>query len=301
MAVVVFCNDYLAPRAVDPDFSAEYDAARAAGFDTLLVSYEDLTKGLGLSRPTKGQPARGPGIYRGWMLTPDRYTQLYRALEELGIQLVNTPAEYPHAHYFPNCYPIISGNTPTSISLRIDGNPDFDRIQEMLSVFGSKPVVLKDYVKSEKHYWREACYIPDASDREQVERVTRRFLELRGDHLNEGLVYREFVPLAHLADHSKSGMPIAVEFRLFFANASLIAASPYWEEGEYKDALPPTTDFERIAKNVRNRFFSMDIAKRSDGRWMIMELGDGQVSGLPVALDPKDFYERLFAAVNNAA
>ena len=166
---------------------------------------------------------------------------------------------------------------------------------------GEPTISLDDYVKSEKHYWREACYIPDASDREQAERVTRRFLELRGDQLNEGLVYREFVPLAHLADHSKSGMPIAVEFRLFFAHASLIAASPYWEEGEYKDALPPITDFERIAKNVRSRFFSMDIAKRSDGRWTIMELGDGQVSGLPVALDPKDFYERLFAKTRNMA
>lgn len=297
MAVVIFCNDYLAPRSVDPDFSAEYDAARAAGFDTLLVCYEDLIKGLGVSLPLKAPPPQGLGIYRGWMLAPGQYGQLYGVLEGLGIQLVNTPKDYAHTHHFPNCYPILSGNTPTSISLKIDGSPDFDRIIELLSVFGSKPVVLKDYVKSEKHYWREACYIPDASDRRQVEQVTRRFLELRGDQLNEGLVYREFVPLAHLAEHSKSGMPTAVEYRLFFADARLLAASPYWEEGEYRDELPDITDFERIAKQVRSRFFSMDIAKRDDGGWTIMELGDGQVSGLPVALEPKHFYERLFALV----
>ncbi|MBL7985966.1 MAG: ATP-grasp domain-containing protein [Flavobacteriales bacterium] len=41
----------------------------------------------------------------------------------------------------------------------------------------------------------------------------------------------------------------------------------------------------------------MDIAKRKDGGWTIMELGDGPVSGLPVALEPKDFYERLFALI----
>ena len=34
-------------------------------------------------------------------------------------------------------------------------------------------------VESQKHAWEAACFIPSASDREEVERVVRRFLELR--------------------------------------------------------------------------------------------------------------------------
>jgi hypothetical protein len=37
----------------------------------------------------------------------------------------------------------------------------------------------------------------------------------------------------------------------------------------------------------------MDIARTVDGRWIIIELGDGQVAGLPDNCDIEDFYARL--------
>jgi hypothetical protein len=47
-------------------------------------------------------------------------------------------------------------------------------------------------VKSRKHEWAEACYIPSAADRQQVECVVTRFLALQGDDLNKGLVFRVY-------------------------------------------------------------------------------------------------------------
>jgi ATP-grasp domain-containing protein len=44
---------------------------------------------------------------------------------------------------------------------------------------------------------------------------------------------------------------------------------------------------------VQSRFFTMDVAKRVDGGWMIVELGDGQVAGLPVRADVGAFYRVL--------
>jgi hypothetical protein len=35
----------------------------------------------------------------------------------------------------------------------------------------------------------------------------------------------------------------------------------------------------------------MDIAKTKDGEWIIIELGDGQVSGLPDKVDRLQFYD----------
>src|SRR5450432_3294033 len=66
-----------------------------------------------------------------------------------------------------------------------------DEVMALLRPFGEKPIIVKDYVKSRKHEWNEACYIPCASDRQAVERVVMGFLHLQGEDLNEGLVFRE--------------------------------------------------------------------------------------------------------------
>lgn len=37
----------------------------------------------------------------------------------------------------------------------------------------------------------------------------------------------------------------------------------------------------------------MDVAKKKNGDWIIMELGDGQVAGLPDNADKDKFYNSL--------
>lgn len=170
----------------------------------------------------------------------------------------------------------------------------------LLAEFGSAPVVLKDFVKSRKHEWEEACFIPSASDYSAVERVVRRFIELQGDDLALGLVFREFVELAELGRHPKSGMPLTREFRLFFANQKLIACFPYWDDVEYGAADVPLAHFGVLAARVDSHFFTMDVAQRRDGEWVVVELGDGQVAGLPERADVLAFYRALIAALAEA-
>ena len=50
--------------------------------------------------------------------------------------------------------------------------------------------MVRDYVKSMKHYWHKAAFIPEVSDADAAWRVASRFLELREDSLVGGL--REF-------------------------------------------------------------------------------------------------------------
>jgi hypothetical protein len=49
---------------------------------------------------------------------------------------------------------------------------------------------------------------------------------------------------------------------------------------------------------VQSRFFTMDVARRLDGAWMIIELGDGQVAGLPEQADAGAFYRALAQRVS---
>lgn len=79
---------------------------------------------------------------------------------------------------------------------------------EKTKVFGQKPVILKDYVKSEKHDWETACFVVNASDTDKLKKSITKLVELRDKYLNEGIAVREFIELNNLTIHSKSGMPL---------------------------------------------------------------------------------------------
>lgn len=51
----------------------------------------------------------------------------------------------------------------------------------------------------------------------------------QGDDLNEGLVFRQFVEFEPLTYHSRSGMPLTKEFRLFFLDGNVIFCIEYWQ------------------------------------------------------------------------
>jgi hypothetical protein len=164
---------------------------------------------------------------------------------------------------------------------------------EILAPFGASPIIVKDFVKSRKHEWVAACFIPSAADRQAVETVVGRFLELQGEDLNEGLVFRAFVEFEPIGAHPRSGMPMTEEYRIFWLDGTPIFWAPYWAECDNRDARPPIERFSEVAAAVRSRFFTMDVARRRGGEWMIVELGDGQVSGLPRQSDAGRFYESL--------
>lgn len=293
--IAIFCDSVIENKTVDPDYLDELNAAKSAGFGTSVISYEDLTNGK-ISQALRFIPyfdTTQKGIYRGWMLTPKDYLNLYNGLIQKGIELINSPNEYKHCHYLPESYELIKGKTPKSNWTNINTSINDDLIVQLASEFGNNPIIVKDYVKSEKHHWEEACYIADASDKQNVLKVTNKFLNLRGIHLNEGLVFRQFEELEFLTDHSQSGMPLTKEFRLFFCYKEVVSVFNYWDEGNYGNATPDLESFVGIAQNIDSNFFTMDIAQKKNGEWMIMELGDGQVAGLPDTAEIEKFYRAL--------
>jgi hypothetical protein len=152
---------------------------------------------------------------------------------------------------------------------------------------------VKDYVKSRKHEWKDACYIASAADERAVMRVVSRFLELQGPDLNEGLVFRAFVPLQPLGAHPSSGMPLSREFRRFYLDGAPLIASAYWDITDDDLSAPPEALFAEQARSIPSRFFTMDIALTVSKEWIIVELGDGQVAGLPERMPIQAFHRAL--------
>lgn len=293
---ILFCENPFQANRVDEDFNDQFISAKENGFETLLFNFEDLTSADRFSVATKRIKTNDKlvnVIYRGWMLTPKQYSLLYNDLLSKNFKLINTVEEYQNCHYLPDSLKFIETRTPKTVFEKFYNEKNIDILIDKSKVFGQKSVILKDYVKSEKHDWEIACFVSDASDIDKLKQTINKLVELRDKYLNEGIVVREFVELNDLTIHSKSGMPLTEEYRLFFCNKKLVGIYDYWEEGEYKLSKPDTKEFEEIAKQVESNFFSMDIARQKNGELIIIELGDGQVAGLPDKTERNEFYKQL--------
>jgi ATP-grasp domain, R2K clade family 2 len=293
---ILFCENPLMVNEVDPDYATEYNAAKENGLPILLYNYETLTDADNATRATKAiQPAATmqPVIYRGWMLTPKQYANLYAVLLSKNYPLINNLTQYQNCHYLPDSLKFIKPYTPLTVFQYWNVENSMELLIQKTKVFGSHAVILKDFVKSEKHNWETACFVKDASNKEQLIQSIQNLLELRGTFLNEGIVVREFIDLNYLTIHSKSGMPLMEEYRLFFYQHKLVGIYNYWEEGEYTFDPVNIDLFAELATIIKSNFFSMDIARQKNGEFIIMELGDGQVAGLPDAVDRNAFYASL--------
>lgn len=290
---VLLCSDPLTPGLPDAAFEAEADAIAAVGLSRELLDVEALAVGR-VDRALRRLPITDVGllVYRGWMLPVESYATLVNGLAERDGTLINDPSAYRRTHELPGWYDTLVDVTPRSTW--IAGMAPFDPplVRAAIASFGDGPIVVKDYVKSRKHDWDEAFYIPTASDWPVAKRVVDRFVELQGPDLAGGLVFREFVELEPVGRHPRSNLPLSREHRLFFLDGQLLAVGRYWEDAQYTDDVP-VERLSELAARIDSRFFVMDIAKSVAGEWIVIELGDGQVSGLPATVDPTIFYRDL--------
>jgi hypothetical protein len=206
------------------------------------------------------------------MLESEQYRDFAAALAERGVTLRTSPEQYRKAHELPGWYPALTGLTPPSVWTSGSARVEFDRCRQQL---GSGPVMLRDYVKSMKHYWDEAAFIPEIADSGTAWRIAARFLELREDSFVGGFVLRRYEDFG------------TAEARTWWVagRCVLIGAHPDTPNE------PPPSDLDlsavpEVVAGLGLPFVTVDLAHRTDGTWRVVELGDGQVSDRPSTLEP---------------
>lgn len=274
--------DPLRPRRPDEHFAAEARAAAAAGLTVALIDHDALAGPDGAARAA-AQVADGSGqaVYRGWMMSSGQYAALAAALTARGVSLRTTAAQYRQAHELPGWYPPLAPATPLSAWTTGDSREEFGAACARL---GAGPAVLRDYVKSMKHYWDQAMFIPDLADPVAAWRVAARFRELRDDEFTGGFVVRRFEELT------------SAEVRTWWVGGAcqLITAHP----DTPGDQPPPGLDLTPFAPLIADLdlpFVTADLARRADARWRVIELGDGQVSDRPATTTPDAFISAVIA------
>ncbi len=130
-----------------------------------------------------------------------------------------------------------------------------------------------------------AAFIPELADAGAAWTVAARFLGLRAAEFSGGFVLRRFEQLS------------GAEARSWWVGGRCVQVGPH---PDTPDQLPPADlDVARLGPLVARSglpFVTVDLARRADGVWRVIELGDGQVSALPVTLAPALLLEALAAA-----
>lgn len=272
-ACVLYPSSLFNPREVDEHFREEYEAAQRVGMQVALVDDASLrqpgTLRLGSFKDRKL-------FYRGWMLNEQEFSGLEQAINQAHSQLLTDTDDYLQAHYLPNWYPLFAEHTPFSVW------GDADDPEELLAELPGGAAIVKDYVKSFKHLWDEACYIRDTDDTVDALRVINKFKELRIE-IQGGLILRHYEPLGD-------------EYRSWWRDGEcrLVSAHP-----DTPELLPPDDlDLDFLRDNVAEldaRMVTIDLARNTETNdYRIVEIGDGMVSDRPQSLDPEVFYQQLF-------
>lgn len=240
---LIYPADTFSPKTVDEVYADEFAAAQSAGFLVSIFSFEDFQSGQFKPRPS---PEQGETVlYRGWMLTPDDYTRLHESLVRLGAQPVTDVATYKLCHHLPEWYSLLSEFTAETKVY----SESADIIADLASAEWDG-CFLKDYVKSLST--DGGALVRNLSD---IPAVIAKMRKYRGQ-IEGGLCARR------IEDYDT-----ASERRYFV-----------WKGKAFSDDETIPEVVQKAAERISSPFFTVDVARRSDGVLRIIELGDGQVS-----------------------
>lgn len=215
------------------------------------------------------------------------YRELEQDVRSVGARLINTYEQHLYAADLRNWVADLGALTPATWGSLAD-----------LPAQG--PFVLKGETNSKKFQWKTHMF---ARDRREAGEVYDRLCE-DGLISQQHIYIRQFVPLVTYFE-DVVGLPVTKEFRFFVHQGELLAGGYYWsshidvlrEKGiDPRPEEVPRAFLEEVRRRVGRKiaFYALDVAETAAGDWLVIELNDGQMSGLSM-VDPKELYENLAA------
>lgn len=160
------------------------------------------------------------------------------------------------------------------------------------------PLVVKGRTNSKKGWWNTKMFC----ENKQVAILTA--MELRQDPLigEQGVIYRRYEPLVTY-EIGINEQRFTNEWRFFFYKNELLSYGYYWSHADdIKQIIDPKAI--ELAKEIATKcsehvnFFVLDLAEKESGGWVLVEINDGQMSGLSEN-DPDRLYANLKLEMEN--
>lgn len=228
--------------------------------------------------------AKGGDLIIGRYSVLPYYKELEADLRSAGAVLINTYQQHRYVADLQNYTHDLGDLTFPTWSFRdIQSLPD------------DMPVILKGETNSKKDLWNTHMFANNKKEAIEV------YLRLQEDSLlaEQNIYVRKYIPLKKLAE-GIGGQPITMEFRFFVLYGKVVSGGYYWSshvdelEKVPSASMVPTEFLQKAIDKVRYNvnFFVIDVAQTESGDWLVVELNDGQMSGLSEN-DPEVLYKNL--------
>ena len=253
------------------------EAARFAGWQVYSIP-QDLPQGVSADDAMwhiPPQPGIVPAVWIGYIPLPSHYEQIYQAALSRNIRLLNSPDQFRRAEEFDQFYPFIADLTAESRCVS-----DLAECSEAARHLGY-PVFLKGTIQSNKAKGIGSCV---AHDDEQLATIATTLLSSHRRSLGKVIV-RKLLDLRH-SRIGPGGFPFGREYRVFLHAGQVVGLGYYWEGEDELASLDPSErdQVTRLALEAFRRlevpYLTVDIGQTRLGDWIVIEVGDGQFSGL---------------------
>ena len=280
MITILFPSSYIQHHQVDPDLEDEAKiVAETPGLQLAVFDYEAWFRKKKFKLTLTPEEPIQQALYRGWMMKPDAYKKFYESLSKMHIQLLTTPKEYSTLHLFPNAYPLIKEDTAPTMYFEPGEHVDVNKITKEFQRF-----MVKDDVKAVKGS-KFPSFFDQQITQEEFDTYMNIFYKIRGEYLTGGLCVKEYLDLK-TDERGRTN-----EYRAFFLKGELLSLHP--DSGQdFPDNQPPENLLKKY-NSLPSPFYSLDLAEKKEGGWIVLETGDGQVSRLSPGQSPELFYVTL--------
>ncbi len=197
------------------------------------------------------------------------YEELQRDLEILGSRLINTWEQHRWIANF-EYYRELQDYTAESW--------DETNIHQCAH---RGPFVVKGRLSSIKHRWKSHMFAQTKRQALAIGEELKQDATIR----EQGVIYRKYVPLVTY-EVGLHELRYTNEWRLFYLGEARLSHGYYWslaQDAAQRTLAPEALDFaDRVAQIASRhvRFFTIDIAEKEEGGWILIELNDAQTSAL---------------------
>ena len=286
MTLLVDDLNRLAPSASLPGLEAATRAASWNGFDVYHIEPDFSrceTAEAALCNVPEGESRQA--VWLGYIPTPERYAEIYRAAKIKGQILPNTPEEHARVTEMEFSCPALGDLTPATAIAR--------SWEECLMGVATLefPLFVKGNVQSLKGDGWKACV---ADNLDELKTITERLFRSSA-HSRGKVILRKLLKLRS-KETTGLGAPIGREYRLFCYRGEILTRFYYWRGDDPFGTLTDeeTRDIEALAQSALQRlevpYCSLDLGQDEDGRWWVIETADGQFSGMDPRCIPEHWH-----------
>jgi hypothetical protein len=285
---ILFPSEPFNKKEADKMYEPEVNLCKLLGIEYYLFDYDGFLE-TGKVDSNINYEDNCILIYRGWMLKPLQYKHLIDSIfsdSSYHITFVNSTWRYANCHCFPNSYNMIKEWTPKILEI-----PSWEDIYTKDIKFD---FFIKDYVKSTKTVDGVERLSKDIKKEELTDKIAE-FIKERGKLFTGNIILKEFVNLKKINGKTN-------EWRVFYfsddsmnfqsharpsstkSNFLSMHQNSYLQYPPLNNDHPPLKLIKDVGNNLAHLsdFFTVDFALTENDDWIVIETGDGQVSGLPI-------------------